>query len=468
MSTRTPAQTRSAIRRSFSVRLTAFALGLGAASLTAIAAGVVAVPPAPGLGSVPALSAPAPAIGEVTFSAPLDDIKAFTAIGFLQKATVSDTDCPGLPASQWGGSAIVNGLTTVIPCNTTLQMPAATFTWTDLFDASKVETTLAQPATLELPASGPPDAGRAFNFPSTEVNITGNIVAGRYIAGLVFISQQSLNTGAGYITGFDYENGVIFVGGRAGDPAQTRLQLNDARGRFSKGQSADTRFNADDENPTIRASTGYPMCVPRTDPSRADDPLCPKRNRPLAPACRNFAAAGTALPSRQDLPRPAAGQIYCTSFVMGDPAKAGTTAPLSTQQAPFQIGDLILYSGTLLRGDGKGPGASDTISVHTIEANVGIFTEPGTLPVYLAITNASISAEAPRFFNNIPQEVPNRLVLVMATHTLIFLEHQQQHRTLLQLLHCWCRPAKSSICKPLFPQPISGICCNLLRVNLLV
>lgn len=387
-------------------------VAFAASSLAAYAAGVTAVPPAPGLGTVPALSAPPPAIGTVNFSAAVDDIKAFNVIGFLQNASVSDANCSGLPASQWGGSAIVNGLTIVIPCNTTLQMPAATFTWADLFDPTKFETTLSTPASLELPSAGGPGTGRAFNFPSTEVNVLGNIVAGRYIAGLVFISQQSLNTGVGYITGFDYESGVIYVGGRKGADAQTRLQLNDPRGRFSKGQSADTRFAVDDENPTIRAATGYPMCIPRADPTtKADDPRCPKRNRPRAPACRNFAAANVALPSRQELTAPAAGQIYCSSFVMGDPATAGSNDPISSEQAPFQIGDFIQYSGTLLRGDSKGPGGSDTISVHTIEANVGIYTEPGTLPVYLAITSASVSAEAPRIFNNIPQEAPDRLVL---------------------------------------------------------
>ena len=251
-----------------------------ASGVAAYAAGVTAVPPAPGLGTVPVLSAPAPAIGTVNFTAALEDIAAFNVIGFLQNATVSDANCSGLPASQRGGTAVVNGLTIVIPCNTTLQMPAATFMWADLFDPTKFETTLSTPASLELPAAGGPATGRAFNFPSTEVNVLGNIVAGRYIAGLVFISQQSLNTGAGYITGFDYEGGVIYLGGRKGSAAQTRLQLNDPRGRFSKGQSVDTRFAVDDENPTIRAATGYPMCIPRTDPTKADENKC---RSPLVP-----------------------------------------------------------------------------------------------------------------------------------------------------------------------------------------
>ena len=39
---------------------------------------------------------------------------------------------------------------------------------------------------------------------------------------------------------------------------ELKVQLNDAKGRFSVGQSPDTRFNVDDQNPTIIAGTGYP------------------------------------------------------------------------------------------------------------------------------------------------------------------------------------------------------------------
>ena len=96
---------------------------------------------------------------------------------------------------------------------------------------------------------------------------------------------------------------------------------------------------------------------------------------------------------------------------MGDPAKAGATDPLSTQQVPFEIGDLITYSGTLLEGDGKGPNGSDTISVHTINANLGIFTQPGALPVYLSLGEFRVSADTTRSFNGIPQEPQDRIVV---------------------------------------------------------
>jgi hypothetical protein len=85
-------------------------------------------------------------------------------------------------------------------------------------------------------------------------------------------------------------------------------------------------------------------------------------------------------------------------------ATPGSKRPISTQQAPFEIGDFISYSGTLVR-DGLGPSGSDTISVHTIEANLGIFTQPG-------IGEFGVGADAPATtINGAPQEAQDRLFL---------------------------------------------------------
>lgn len=375
-----------------------------------------ATPPPPPAAGNPPVPAP-PVVAAPVFTAPLGTIHAFTAIGFIQNATVSGANCPNLAKSQWGGTATVNGLTITIPCNTTLQFPAATFTWADMFDPTKVTSTQTPLATLPLPASGATFGNGTFAFPSVEMRIEGNQVGSNYIAGLIYISQQSVNTADGFITGLDYANGVIFVAKTSAGPAEVRLQINDSAGRFTKGQSPDTRFNVDDQNPTIYAGTGYPMCIPRTDPAVTPDPKCPQRNRPKPDAngngCRNFVAAGVIFPKGGELAPPAPGQVFCSGFVMPDPATALATDPISTEQAPFEVGDRIRYSGTVLRGDGQGPNGSDTISVHTIVANVGIFTQPNTLPAYLAIGEfgAGAGADIPLTFNGVPQEVTDRLIL---------------------------------------------------------
>jgi hypothetical protein len=373
-------------------------------------------PPPPAAGNPPV--PPAPVVPGPVFSAPLNTLHGFTAIGFIQNATLSGAKCPGVPASLWGGTATINGLTITIPCRTILQFPAATFSWADMFDPTKVTSTQSPLASLALPPSGATFGGTTFLYPSTEMRIEGNQVGTDYIAGLVYISQQSLNTHDGFIVGFDYANGTMRVGKTAAGPAEVRLQINDSAGRFSAGQTPDSRFNVDDQNPTIHAESGYPMCIPRTDPAVADDLKCPKRNRPKADAngngCRNFAAAGVVFRVGTDFAPTPAGQ-FCTGFVMPDPATASATDPISTQQAPFEIGDRITYNGTVLRGDGKGPNGSDTISVHTITANLGIFTQPNTLPSYIAVgefgTGTGSATRVARVFNGIPQEITDRLVL---------------------------------------------------------
>ena len=380
--------------------IAALALSLGTLVHEARAAGGTATPPLPGFGRVPDAAPLPPFVPEPTFSTTPRDIKAFTTIGFLQQATVSGAECPNLPPNQWGGTAVINGMTIIIPCNTIVQMPAAALAWAELLAPGQ--------RSLLLPAASTVPSPTKIVYPSNEFRIEGNTVAGRAIAGLVYGSQQSLNTTSGYIVGFDNANSAILVAPRVGAAAQVRVQLNDSRGRFANPQSPDTRFNVDDENPTLRAVTGYPMCIPRT--ATGNDPQCPNRNRPLAPGCRRFADVPILFPSRADLAPPAPGQVYCSAFVMGDPARATADQPDANQQAPLRVGDFITFAGTLLLGDGKGPGGSDTISAHTIIASVGIYTEPGTLPSYMAIDEFSVGPEFALSFNGVPQEAQERFV----------------------------------------------------------
>ena len=121
------------------------------------------------------------------------------------------------------------------------------------------------------------------------MRVVGNIVAGTHIAGLMFASQQSANAGSGTISKIDYATGRIHVD--TGDPANPAvLEINDPNGRFGRAQSPDPRFSVDDQNPTIHAGTGYPMCVPRTDPADGRRPALPagqpaqaRRRRPALP-----------------------------------------------------------------------------------------------------------------------------------------------------------------------------------------
>ena len=357
-------------------------------------------------------------------------LHGFDATGFMQGATV-DTDntrCPGTPnqtqarinagfPNLMGGTVTVNGVSIVVPCNMVIQMPANTLTWADFVNGA------ADPT--EYDANGIKGFKTHGNTSPMqyEMSVTGNMVGTQNIAALMYVSQQSLNGNTGFITKIDYATGNIEVDNGTGGPAT--IQINDPNGRFGRLQSPDGRYSVDDENPTIHSGTGYPMCVPRTltNPTVAgnpDDPLCPQINRPKANVtCRNFALAGVALPVSGDIALPAPGQTYCSAFVMPPVTAFGAiagrlpTEPDARQQVPFEVGDYINYSGTLFQGaDG-----SDYISAHTIEASVGIFTQPGTQPSYLAIGGFGVGTAEPTTvgLNGAGQEATNRIFLEAET-----------------------------------------------------
>jgi hypothetical protein len=357
----------------------------------------------------------------------------FDITGFIQEASLdtSGTICKASDPRLAGGTLKVNDITVIVPCNTVLQMPAATLSWQELFALAPrdiglpmglggipSQTGLALDDAVTLPVATP----YSGPLPSYEVRVQGNVVNGRYIAGLIFISQQSLNLGQGTITAIDYANGELLVATTKGpNPVVVRVRINDPIGRFGKSHGApgsgaaltepgyDQRFSIDEESPTIHALTGFPMCIPRTDPfTEADDPLCPQANRPRAPNCKSLPSPLPAFVQPDD------GQ-YCSSYMMdrpGTPAAAcpaGTVCPPSptnpAQQAPFEVGDFIDFLGTL-----KVDALGSYISAHTIVANLGIFTFPGTMPAYI-VMDELIQGTAGQPQLNLPQETTTRMLV---------------------------------------------------------
>jgi hypothetical protein len=364
----------------------------------------------------------------------------FDLTGFIEEATLDTnfTICPNLPVKDprlAGGTVKINGQTIIVPCNTILQMPAFALSWADLWTMAPKDTTpvgsglsltdAVIPGTLGL-LSTPwtdPATGLATSYsaalPTHELHVQGNVINGEYIAGLVFISQQSLNSGQGIISCIDYATGEMQVGGTplpvgatpCPTPAQlaasgqlvTRVRMNDPIGRYgivhggpgSVGADViepgyDPRYTADTDNPTMHSAMGFPICIPSINPvnpifdpktgaviAAGTDPLCPMYNRPIAPNCKNFDPL-TTLPAFG-----AQASGYCTTWVM-DPPGAHTPLKLDatdpTVSAPLVPGDTITFSGTM-KADANGP----YISAHTIAANLGIYTQPHTQPSYVTV-----------------------------------------------------------------------------------
>ena len=360
--------------------------------------------------------------------APLPPMPAqFDITGFIQKATLDSAGeiCQVSDRRLQGGTVKLNGITVIVPCNTILQMPAATLTWQELFslaprdiglpigaDGISTQTGMALADHVTTPHTNP--------LPSYEIQVQGNVVNGQYIAGLIFISQQSLNIAQGTITQIDYNNGELLIAVNGPTPSKARVRINDPLGRYGLSHGApgsravlvepnyDERFSIDEESPTIHSATGFPMCIPRFEPdplNNVDDPLCPQFNRPRAPNCASLPAPWSAFAM------PASGQL-CTSFMMPPPSNSASACtgencpPDPSFQAPFKVGDHIEFLGTL-----KTDAFGQYISAHTISASVGIYTTPGIMPAYLSIEMLQQGTGSQPVANT-PQESTTRVRVV--------------------------------------------------------
>ncbi len=337
----------------------------------------------------------------------------FDFTGFIQYASLDATPglCnkddnqnptpanPPLPAQCkiTGGWIELNNTMIRVPQNVVVIFPNTLITWEEVFEQN--------PNTHQGDAVF--QSGLAMSdtvrFPGTyQGHVQGNIVNGQYIAGLVFIFQDPANFTQGYIERIDYAHGILWVNG-------TRIQLNDPvipggitvpnpdgtpqldnlgnpivlnKGRYSAGQSPDPRFAVDQNNPTVAAQTGYPMCIPRWSPyldggdgsegpalalllpDDQQDPQCPEKNRP------------------RDITN---GTTLVNIFTMNAPGAAPTADNPIPQdpyvEVPFEVGDFINIIGTL-EVDDQGPYITAT---DVMDTNVGAYTWPATDPAYIRI-----------------------------------------------------------------------------------
>ncbi len=315
----------------------------------------------------------------------------FDITGFLQSATL---DTPGDPHS--GGTLVLNGHRVIVPRETVVILPANALTWQELFTHA--------PAPYSPTQTGMALSDSPKPLTTYEIHVVGNRVinaAGdRYIAGLVHVSQQELNSGVGYVNFIDYATGEMEVGGQLGAVGTgTRVRINDPAnttaldatgtspsGRYGRAMTPDDRFQVDQDNPTILAETGFPMCIPRVtaDPNiagNADDLQCSRTNRPIY--------SGTDTSGITPQPAlPALGGFY-TLFRMDSPANVDANTCTRgicadpRKQMPFELGDYVNFSGTLIQDGGANGG--QYVSAHTIVASLGVYTQPGIDPSYVSI-----------------------------------------------------------------------------------
>ncbi len=326
---------------------------------------------------------------------------------------------PPLPdgCKTTGGWIEVNDQLVRVPAGTVVVMPNTFLTWEEVFEFNPnthqtdpvFQTGLAMADTVRFPGT-------------YQATIDLNIVNGQEIAGIVRISQDAAQSISGFIEAIDYPNGTLIVNGQ-------RVQINDpkitfeipnpdgsgtgvflTKGRYTAGQSADPRFTVDQGNTTVRAATGYDMCIPVAAPGTyageygipgtpdpyvlsapagltytgVDDPQCPEINRkrdpfnPLQPLLTIFTMNGPNDPPAADNPFPQ------------DPYA----------EAPFEVGDWV----DVLPTNEVDPNTGLPFMTATeVAGNVSIYTKPGVDPAYLFIEVALMGTAATPD-PNFPQE----------------------------------------------------------------
>ena len=336
----------------------------------------------------------------------------FAEAGYFEAATLDNAS----PNS--GGTVTINGTKMIVPANSIIQFPANTLTWAQFFNtigntlltpvydpalnSTQVNLTIVPGTTglammdnpTRIQSQGPFVPFNAVVIGNIDVqgttinNVTGAAnPPGTYIVGLILPMGQDLgNAGQGFITCIDYGKGRFEVGGTVSTlpggacgatPTGQVVEINDPSGRYGYAHSPDPRWSVDPDNPTIAAGNGYPMGIPKVAPP-AVDPDRPAFNRLTNPT-------NTADPNYDPLLQPGAPLL---AFAMPPSAASGTTQPDPWVQAPFLVGDYVIYSGILCKFNPAAPfnpvlplNQQTYISANTVSATqLMIYTAPGAFP----------------------------------------------------------------------------------------
>lgn len=324
---------------------------------------------------------------------------SFAIIGHIESLTLDP------PGGQLGAATItVGNIPVTIPANMLVVMPGKYMTAHDLFlDSGGTVQASSGLALADTPAPQVP----------FEAEIIGNITPAGYVAANVRISQGALHTGAGFIQAIDYTTGELRIG-PAGGSTGARVRLNDSQGIYglanAEGAKAaiplDQRFELDPDNSPIHAKTGFPVCVPRSDPTALNDPKCPAANRPakdpLNPTAHlrfTCATSPASAPAAPDVPVPTAG---CNPDL----------------PVPLGVGDYVTFLGILLADPAPPAGGNPfLIAAYGLDAELGIYTSPGVDPAYVFLEEAIQGTKGERFaddpvFGDIPQEETTRFRVV--------------------------------------------------------
>ncbi|KAJ7938290.1 hypothetical protein B0H13DRAFT_2572062 [Mycena leptocephala] len=262
------------------------------------------------------------------------DPSPFNFIGTIDDMTL---DVAGGPLA--GGTITVNGLKVTVPKNTLVTLPSITCAWSEMFIIDNNNNTKPN-----LPLLG---------TVSWEATVYGNIIRGERIAGLIYIVQESTQVLQGFITQINYTTGHFWVD-------TLECVLNDPVGRYGHAYTKNPLWTVDPDNPSVHSSTGVPLCIPRN----STDAECPLTNRPKD-----------------------GNGFYLNSFTFPAPALVTPGGLDPRIMVPLAVGDYLTFSGTKTEGG--------LLEVYALEANLGIYTAPGTKPAYITVEAANYGVVVP-------------------------------------------------------------------------
>jgi hypothetical protein len=300
----------------------------------------------------------------------------FVLIGHIEKFTLTT---PGLLTSS--ATVTVRGIDVILPSNLIITMPGGYLTAEQLFRGRNFKTPetpsrsgLALTEMIDADFACPAAlaaAGKKCPLPPGEIELSGNVVTvgatQQYVAGTARISKGALHIGGGFIRSIDNASGFFTVGADMDGAPTARLRLNDPEGIYGpkpdplKPLLLDMRFSLDPGNAPVHAMTGFPVCLPDS----ARPAVCPAANRPAATA------------------------TYALRFTCG-PSPVGVNEPVHPGcdprlPVPLRVGDYVNYVGML---DKDSTDNSYYISLHGLDAQLGIYTSPGLDPAYVFVEEA--------------------------------------------------------------------------------
>ena len=192
-------------------------------------------------------------------------VSQFAIVGHIESFDLA----PGSDPLR-GATMRVAGTQVVLPANMRVQMPTMFLTPVQIFSRNP-----KAPGGVADSGLAIDDAAGMKPLAAYEASVTGNIVNGAHIAGLVSIAQLSLGIGAGVIKAIGADGTLTIGAPGAPSPADARVRLNDPEGRFgvaTTDPAVDGRFavDADYTPPAARTRgqrTDLPRCVlPHHDP----------------------------------------------------------------------------------------------------------------------------------------------------------------------------------------------------------